>query len=231
MENEKIEQILSKKYSYYKKLENGYYTVRSTTIFTTKCFFLDGKRFEEDEIGEWGLCDSAGKEIIKPQYLLPLIVTGNNYIVAKGIFNKDNEPMYKKAGIIDINNNEILQIKYATIDSLDEKGEKFIISFSKGRLFREKYGIIDIHNNIIIPLEYFFIEKIPTSVKSNNKFSEIEQIEVYNKDYKVGVYDIKLNKEIIPPKYEYLMILKRNMFLISDNDEFRMNGEIISIEE
>lgn len=174
--------------------------------------------------GNWGLVDKNGKVIIEPKYIYPFLVCGDNYQVMlpdeyKNIEGKD-KIITLKHGLIDKKGNIIIPIKYLYMESMDNTGTYFRVADSK----TYKSGIIDKNNKIIVPFEYEYIEASPdlcSMTKTNNCYiypDNITQIKIKNND-KFGVYDLKLGKEIIKPKYDYLRITSYNRFLIGKDYE------------
>ena len=235
---ENIEDYLKEKYLDYEDCQNGYYTICSK-IYKMKDDFEVFTPIEEaiGRAGKWGLCDKNGNEIIKPQYLFPLIPFKNYYLTTLPIFDKNIS--FKRyvakikgtlSGLVDINNNEIIPIKYNWLDNIDKDGNLFIAGIKSKKLINTfNYGIIDTDNNLIAPFKYDYIQHIRNEIKSNYEY--INQIEV-EKDGYIGVYDLNDKKEIIKPKYKYLEIIKKNVFLVSEDvNGARMNGKIIDEKE
>ncbi len=50
----------------------------------------------------------------------------------------------------------------------------------------------------------------------------------YDSEGLAGVYDLKLNKEIINPQYKVIDYLDYNLFIISDDYEYSRNATIIN---
>lgn len=174
--------------------------------------------------GNWGLVDMKGNEIIKPQYIYPFIECGDNLQVMLSNSTKTIKGKKRiitlKHGLIDRKGNVIIPIKYLYMDCMDNSGIYFRVADPKSL----KSAVLDKNNNIIIPFDYEYIDPIPDSeLCINNGYGtiypdNIYQVKVSNNDL-YGIYDLKLKKEIIKPKYKYMKIIDYNKFMIGDDYE------------
>ncbi len=214
-----IENYIKNKYKDYIKLDNDYYQV-TTAIAGDLPFVnphIDLYTCDYGLQGKWGLCDSKGNELIKPQYLFPLHKFDNIYMVSLPIKNDEGIIVDMDSGLVDENNNEIVPIKYGFMTWLDDAGNYFKVFDKK----LGKYGVIDRNYNIIISFIYDYIY---TS-------AENDQI-IINDNNLYGVYDFKLNKVIIPPKYiERMRVVKYNVFELTNQQDCKTyineKGDII----
>ncbi len=174
--------------------------------------------------GNWGLVDKEGNVIIEPQYIYPFIECGDNYqVMLPYEFHKEENKeiiITLKHGLIDKKGNIIIPIKYLFMEEMDNSGTYF-------RVFDpdlEKDGVLDKDNNIVVPFNYQYIVGSPDlELQIKTKYcsiypDHIYQSKVSNNDL-YGVYDLKLHKEIIKPKYKRLKIVGYNKFLIGENYE------------
>lgn len=172
--------------------------------------------------GLWGLIDKDNNIIIKPTYVYPFIECGDNYQVMLPHEYKEIDGKKKiillRHGLIDRKGKIIIPVKYLYMEAMDSSGTYFRVVDSN----TYKSGVIDKHNNIIVPLIYDYIPATPDlELMKNNIYPDnIYQVKVCKNDL-YGVYDLKLKKEIIKPKYNYLKIIGYNKFLIrkEDNNE------------
>ena len=173
--------------------------------------------------GNWGLVDKDGNIIIQPKYIYPFLEHGENYQVMlpyryKKIQGKEKIVLVKH-GLIDKKGNVIIPIKYIYMEVIDNIGTYFkMLDPKTGRA-----GILDKDNKIVVPFEYDYISS-PQTIKTDYYSiypDNIYQVAV-NKNNLFGVYDLKLKKEIIEPKYKYLKIIDYNKFLTGE-DGFNCN--------
>ena len=174
--------------------------------------------------GNWGLVDKNGNVIIKPRYLYPFIECGNNYQVMlpyKYLKVEDKKIIVTlKHGLIDKKGNIIIPIKYLFMEAMDNTGTYFKVFDT----MLEKDGVLDKNNNIVVPFNYQYIKASPDlELMIKTKYCDIYpdniyQVKVCNNDL-YGVYDLKLQKEIIKPKYKHLKIISYNKFLIGETYE------------
>lgn len=131
---------------------------------------------------------------------------------------EDNVVITLKHGLIDTKGNIIIPIKYLYMEAMDNSGEYFRVVDPK----TYKSGVLDKNNKIVIPFKYDYIQASPDlELCETNKYCSrypdyIYQVKVCNNDL-YGVYDLKLEKEIIKPKYKYLKIVGYNKFKIGDD--------------
>ena len=174
--------------------------------------------------GCWGLVDKDGNVLIEPKYIYPFIECGENFQVMlpheyKSIDGKDTI-ITLKHGLIDKIGNIIIPIKYLYMEVMDNTGKYFRVVNSE----TYKSAVIDKNNNIVVPFNYEFIQASPDSgLMLKTKYcyiypDNIYQVKVCNNDL-YGVYDLKLNKEIIKPKYKHLKIKGYNKFMIGEDFE------------
>lgn len=133
--------------------------------------------------GKGHIIDKSGNFIIPPKY--------------DGI-GKFKENLWRvskdgKYGLIDDNENILLEIAYDSMKNLYFADEKFIVS--KGG----KYGIMDIQKNVVVP---FLYENLETRCCVDN-------VLYATKNGKCGTIDIE-NNVIIPFEYEELSYLGEN---------------------
>ena len=170
--------------------------------------------------GNWGLVDKDGNIVIEPKYIYPFIECGNNYQVMlpheyKKIKGKENI-LTLKHGLIDKKGNIIIPIKYLYMEAMDNTGTYFRVVNSK----TYKSGVLDKDNNVVIPFKYEFIQATPDlNMRIKDEYPDnIYQVKVSKNDL-YGIYDLKLKKEIIKPKYKCLKIASYNRFLIGEDYE------------
>lgn len=198
--------------------------------------------------GCWGVIDSNWNEIITPKYLFPLERYNNNtYLACKGTgwiqdvewdndqSNETGKGRYwtkeEKWGLIDFKEKEIIPCIYDEILSIDNEW----YDTKKDNLFavyRHQYkphpiqevAIMDNNGKTIVPFKYndvFWFE---------NEGQLIVYIAgtKYDGDGLAGVFDLKLNQEIIKPQYKAIDYLDYNYFIISDDHEYNTNATIIN---
>nr|MBP3259256.1 WG repeat-containing protein [Bacilli bacterium] len=173
--------------------------------------------------GNWGLIDIKGNWIIKPKYVYPFLEYGDNLqVMMPHEYKKINgktKVITLKHGLIDKLGKVIIPIKYIYMECMDNSGTYF-------RMLDPitcKAGVIDKFNNIVVPFNYEYIYDPDLELCEYNGHGSIypdyiEQVKVVNNDL-VGIYDLKLNKEIIKPKYKYMKIVGYNKFLIGEDYE------------
>ncbi len=172
--------------------------------------------------GNWGLVDKDGNIIIEPKYIYPFLRHGENYqvMLPEEYRNIDGKEIIStlKHGLIDKKGNIIIPIIYLYMEAMDNTGTYFRVVDSKNY----KSGVIDKNNNIVVPFKYEYIQDSPDpSLRIRTKYGDIYpdniyQVKVSNNDL-YGIYDLKLKKEIIKPKYKELKITDYNRFLIGDD--------------
>ena len=217
---------LRKKYKQVYKLNDGNYMVSTKSQNEIDDVEYWGAHTNIDEVygmeGNWGLVDKDDHIIIEPKYIYPFIECGNNYQVMlphqyKNV-NGRKTIVTLKHGLIDKKGKIMIPIKYLYMEAMDNTGSYFRIVDSK----TYKSGVIDKNNNIVVPLKYEYIQASPdlelmTKTKYCNIYpNNIYQVKVSNNDL-YGVYDLKLKKEIIKPKYKHLKIVNYNRFLIGED--------------
>lgn len=111
--------------------------------------------FRVDYLGKYGLCDSIGQELIKPQFDDIDPYMNETAIVQIGLLR----------GLIDFAGNVIIPLEYSKIYSLND-GTYDVRSFNKR-------GICDNKGHIIIPPKYTEIKKI--SIKGE-EFSQLYKV-------------------------------------------------------
>lgn len=174
--------------------------------------------------GNWSLVDKEGKVIIKPQYIYPFLERGENYqVMLPYAYYKEEDKkiiIALKHGLIDKKGKIIIPIKYLFMEAMDNTGTYFRVFDPK----IEKSGVLDKNNNIVVPFDYQYIVGSPDlKLQIKTKYCSIYPDHIYqakicnNELY--GVYDLKLHKEIIKPKYKYLKIVGYNKFLIGESHE------------
>ena len=134
--------------------------------------FPDYKYYLVDLKGKYGLIGLKGQIIIEPQYELLIHLSSINLDGTVDLYAKKNNLM----GIIDINNKEVIPLKYDKIEMLTFNLENNFIKVKKDKL----WGIIDYSKNIIKPIEYEEIKR--------NKKNILGKLP--NQEYKV--FDIKI---------------------------------------
>ena len=186
--------------------------------------------------GKWGLVDKDDNIIIKPKYIYPFIECGDNLQVMMPheykMINGKKTVVTLKHGLINKQGKVIIPIKYIYMNSIDNSGTYFTMLDP----ITCKTGVIDKDNNIVVPFDYEYIDSPDLEQCEQNKYctiypENIHQVKVKNNDL-YGVYDLKLKKEIIKPKYKYLKIIGYNKFKIGDDYEncntlINEKGEII----
>lgn len=218
---------LEKKYKQVLKLDDGNYMVSTKTKDeVNEVDYLAHTNIDEvyGMEGNWGLVDKDGNIIIEPKYIYPLLKNGDNYQVMlpqeyKKINNKDTITTLKH-GLIDKKGNIIIPIKYLYMEAMDNTGTYFRVVDDK----TYKSAVIDKNNNIVVPFKYEYIQASPDlelmiKTKCCDIYPDnIYQVKVSNNDL-YGVYDLKLKKEIIKPKYKFLKIIGYNKFLVGEGYE------------
>lgn len=216
---------LKKKYKQVYKLDDGNYMV-STKSQSEVCAVEYYAHTNIDEVygmeGNWGLVDKEGNLIIEPKYIYPFIECGDNYQVmlpqqSKKI-NGRNTILTLKHGLIDKLGNILIPIQYLYMEAMDSTGTYFRMVDKK----TYKAGVIDKNNNIVVPFHYEYIQGSPDlELRIKMKYCDvypdtIYQVKVSNDDV-YGIYDLKVKKEIIKPKYKHLKIVGYNRFLIGED--------------
>ena len=168
--------------------------------------------------GKWGLVDINDNFIIEPNYIYPFIECGDNLHVMLPEKIENNVIVTLKHGLIDTKGNIIIPIKYLYMEAMDNSGEYFRVVDPK----TYKSGVLDKNNKIVIPFKYDYIQASPDlELCETNEYCSkypdyIYQVKICNNDL-YGVYDLKLKKEIIKPKYKYLKIVGYNKFKIGED--------------
>lgn len=213
---------LKKKYKQVYKLSDGNYMVstKSQKEVSPVEYYA---HTNIDEVygleGEWGIVDKNDKVIIKPKYIYPFIECGDNYQVMLLDEEKEIDGVKRiiclKHGLIDKNGKVIIPIKYLYMEEMDNLGTYFRVADPN----TYKSGVIDKNNKIVIPFNYSYIQASPDlELMKHEKNHDIYPIDIYqvkvsNNDL-YGIYDLKLKKEIISPKYGYIKVIYYNRFLI-----------------
>lgn len=234
---------LEEKYAVVEETDTGYFNVSTIDPESIPLAYhhdLHGLQ------GCWGLVDKDGNEIISPKYLFPLFqcardrfeaCKGSGWEIDEERTAFENETVYwakeEKWGVIDINENEIIPCVYDQISGLTGCAETKEITHIP--VYRHQYepydiqevAVFDSNGNEIIPFIYNDVYW----------YEENDQLIVYldcirgDDDAKVGVYDFKLNKEIIKPKYKSIEYVDYNLFLISDDVDNGIFATIINEKE
>ncbi len=218
---------LEKKYKQVCKLKDGNYAVSNKSQSEVNEVDYWNAHTSVDKVygleGNWGLVDKNGKVVIEPQYIYPFIECGENYQVMLPYeyqMIKGKEIIILKHGLIDKKGNIIIPIKYLFMEAMDNTGTYFKVFDSE----LEKDGVLDKNNNIIVPFKYQYIKPSPDlELMIKTKYCDIYpdniyQVKVCNNNL-YSVYDLKLRKEIIKPKYKYLKIIGYNKFLVGEDYE------------
>ena len=218
---------LEKKYKQVCRLKDGNYNVSTKTREeVTPVEYTAHTNIDEvyGKEGEWGLVDQEGNMIIEPKYTYPFIECGDYYQVMLPEEYKLIEGREKvltlKHGIIDKKGNIVIPIKYLYLEAMDNSGEYFRV------VDKETYksGVLDKNNKVVIPFQYDFIQATPDIGLRirNEKYDEypwhINQVKVDKNDL-YGIYDLRLKKEIIKPKYKLIEIISYNRFLVGEDYE------------
>ena len=170
--------------------------------------------------GNWGLVDKDGNFIIEPIYIYPFLKCGDNLQVMLPETIKDGVITTLKHGLIDTRGNIIIPIKYLYMEVMDNSGTYFRVADPDSY----KSGVLDNKNNVVIPFKYDYISAIPDlELCSQTEYCStypdfIYQVKVCKKDL-YGIYDLKLKKEIIKPKYKEIRIIGYNRFLVGEDYE------------
>lgn len=170
--------------------------------------------------GKWGLIDKDENIIIQPKYIYPFIECGDNFQVMLPETINNDVITTLKHGLIDKKGNIIIPIKYIYMEVMDNSGTYFRVVDS----ISYKSGVLDKNNNIIVPFKYEYIESRPNLELCNqNEYcttypDNIYQVKVCNGDL-YGIYDLKLKREIIKPKYKMIKIIGYNKFLVGEDYE------------
>ena len=217
---------LKKKYKQVYKLNDGNYAVSDKSQNEVCEVDYWNAYTAIDEVygleGNWGLVDKDGNVIIEPQYIYPFIEYKDNYQVTLPYeYQKaDGKEIIVtlKNGLIDKKGNTIIPLKYLFMEAMDNTGTYFKVFNPK----LKRDGVLDKENNIVVPFKYQYIKASPDlelmiKTKYCNIYPDnIYQVKVCN-NYLYGVYDLKLKKEIIKPKYKYLRIIGYNKFLVGED--------------
>lgn len=217
---------LKKKYKQVYQLSDGNYTVSVKSKNEVNQVLYEAHT-SIDEVygleGKWGLVNQYGEIMIKPNYIFPLIECGDNYQVMQEYEHKKINGKQKvltlKHGLIDKKGNTLIPIKYLYMEAMDDSGEYFRVVNRKNY----KSGVINKENQLVIPFKYEFIQASPDlilGIKNKSCYrsypKKIYQVKVSNNNL-YGIYDLKLNKEIIKTRYKYIKIIDYNKFLIGED--------------
>ncbi len=215
------------KYEQIYKLDDGNFNVsKKNNDEVAKVEYYAHTNIDEvyGEEGKWGLVDKLGKLIIRPKYIYPFIECRDNYQVMLPYdykkINGQKKVLTLKHGLIDKKGKIIIPIKYLYMEAMDNTGTYFRVVDRK----TYKSGVIDKNNKIVIPFNYEFIQASPDPelmIKLKNRDiypDKIVQVKICNNDL-YGIYDLKLKKEIIKPKYKCLEIVAYNKFKIGADYE------------
>ena len=173
--------------------------------------------------GKWGLVDKDDDVIIEPIYIYPFIECGDNLQVMLPheykMINGKKTVVTLKHGLIDKLGKVIIPIKYIYMNSIDNTGTYFTMLDP----ITYKAGVIDKNNNIVVPFDYEYIASPDLEQCTKTKYCTIYpdyiyQVKVVNNDL-YGIYDLKLKREIIKPKYKYMKIVDYNRFLVGEDYE------------
>lgn len=219
---------LMKKYKNVCKLEDGSFCV-STKHFDEVAPVLYWEAHTDITAvygaeGKWSLVDKDGNVIIKPKYIYPFLECGDNYLVMMPhkykIIDGCRTVVLLKCGLIDKKGNEIIPVQYLNMEAMDNTGTYFRVVDA----INFKSGVLDKNNTIVVPFKYEYIQASPDlELCVHTKYgytypNYIYQVLIKNNDL-YGVYDLKLKKEIIKPKYNWLRIIGYNRFVIGENYE------------
>lgn len=173
--------------------------------------------------GKWGLVDKDDNVIIEPIYIYPFIECGDNLQVMLPheykMINGKKTVVTLKHGLIDKMGKVIIPVKYIYMNSIDNTGTYFTMLDP----ITYKAGVIDKNNNIVVPFDYEYISSPDLEQCTKTKYCTIYpdyiyQVKVVNNDL-YGIYDLKLKREIIKPKYKYMKIVDYNRFLVGEDYE------------
>lgn len=173
--------------------------------------------------GKWGLVDKDDNVIIEPIYIYPFIECGDNLQVMLPheykMINGKKTVVTLKHGLIDKLGKVIIPVKYIYMNSIDNIGTYFTMLDP----ITYKVGVIDKNNNIVVPFDYEYISSPDLEQCTKTKYCTIYpdyiyQVKVVNNDL-YGIYDLKLKREIIKPKYKYMKIVDYNRFLVGEDYE------------
>ena len=153
---------------------------------------------ERDDIGnyvfvrdnKYGLISSQGEIVIEAKYHRLSVLSAGLYVASI----KDDNIFCNTLGIIDINEKNILQFEYSTIEPFKGKiprsywtwDDRYVTehvampdTIKHWLISKNKYGLIDLDGNICIPLEYDDIQEFENGffLKKDNKY------EVFNSEY------------------------------------------------
>jgi hypothetical protein len=154
--------------------------------------------------GKFGLVDKKGNFIINMdyQYLYP---------IGKGIYIAKKD---RKAGIIDIEQNEILPFKYDNILPVDEAG-----GFMLPRIVKDgKYGVIDNNGKVILKPEYDRVDMTFLNMGYILVFKNIDPDAGEYSESKAGCANTD-GKLILPVKYDSIIIINENKIMVMDGDK------------
>lgn len=193
--------------------------------------------------GLWGFKDEKENVIVSPKYLFEPIEINGLYIVCIGT-GWEHKAEYiegriwseeQKWGVIDSKQNIIIPFEYDEIEFL-WNDEDDVLENTYFRVYKHQYKPYDIQEaaifnhkgEIILPfmyndLDYDIIDKQIQVYKNGTK---------EDNDGYTGIYDIELNKEIIKPnKYKTIEVLKRNLFLRSQDRDYGENATLFNEKE
>lgn len=219
---------LIKKYKNVCKLEDGNYCVGTKHFDEVASVLYWDAHTDITSVygaeGKWGLVDKDGNVIIKPKYIYPFLECGDNFLVMMPykykIIDGRKTIIFLKCGLIDKKGNEIIPIQYLNMEAMDNMGTYFRVVDAK----TYKSGVLDKHNNIVVPFKYEYIQAGPDlDLCINTEYGSIYLDYIYqvliNNNGLCRVYDLKLKKEIIKPKFKWLRIIGYNRFAVGDNYE------------
>lgn len=201
-----------------------------------------------DMAGLWGFKDKKGNVVVEPKFLFEPIAIEQKYIVCIGSGWVESDEWSKghlwcndmKWGVIDLNFNEVIPFEYDEIDYLDGGNIPYFTCYKyKYETTGLKWAtIFDYDGKIVIPEKYndvgYYIENDQLVVYKDRERFPIDSTVGY-----AGIYDFKLNKEIIKPnKYREMDYLDYNIFLVSDDEDnmeyatiINQKGEVIGKEK
>lgn len=176
--------------------------------------------------GKWGYLDKTGTVITEFKYTDALDF--DDSLFAAVCINK-------KWGIIDRFGNEIIQLKYDDISNI--KSGFFLVQIN------QKWGYIDANGKMVVPIKYdqIWVEKDSYIVELNGCFGLLDikgkevipitydsiyinesdsNLAYIRLDKKMGVFNILLKQEIVPPIYDKIFPFFKEFALVEKHHGF-----------
>ena len=147
--------------------------------------------------GKYGIANSEGKIVVEPKYADIDILGKDN---KSGFIVKDDSGKY---GIIDYSNNEVLQIKYDSIEKI-YGNDLYVVTVEK------KQKVVNKQNEDVLTDGFDSIKQILTTQ---------ENAVIYVKDNKYGVMNIS-GQVLIEAQYDKLEEAKTGIFIAQKDNKY-----------